>query len=144
MSLIPDGRAALIAILDHPDLFSRVKPGDLASAATKLARKQLTAAGQGLADLHKLKETLGEDVFEKSLDSLSPHHLKQLARRLDKGAPEIEINTGSSALSHIRALMRGTVSPSEAAEPAATAPEEAPAAAPKNKYLGRKAFRTGR
>ncbi len=141
MALIPDGRTALSAILAHESLFPRVKDSDLSGAAIKLARKQIVAAGLTRDDLLKLKETLGEDMFEKTLDSLTPYHVKLLARRLDKTAAEIEVNTGSSALSHVRKVLSGDAEPNAAAEPAASAEEPAPA---KNKYLGRKAFRTGR
>ena len=149
MALIPDGRTALSAILAHERLFPRVKDADLSAAAIKLARKQIIAAGLSRDDLLTLKDTLSADMFEKTLDSLTPYHVKLLARRLDKGAAEIEVNTGSSALSHVRKVLAGEATPSPAPD---SAPDPAPAAtdtaepdAPKkNKYLGRKAFRTGR
>jgi len=141
MALIPDGRAALSAILAHQDLFPRVKETDLSTAAVKLARKQMIAAGLTREDLLALKETLGADMFEKTLDSLTPYHVKLLARRLDKSAAEIEVNTGSSALSHVRKVLGGDVPASVTAEPPVADAESKPA---KNKYLGRKAFRTGR
>ncbi len=141
MALIPDGRTALSAILANEPLFPRVKDSDLAAAAIKLARKQIIAAGLTREDLLKLQETLGADMFEKTLDSLTPYHVKLLARRLDKTAAEIEVNTGSSALSHVRKILSGDVTPGTAAEPAESTERPAPA---KNKYLGRKAFRTGR
>lgn len=141
MALTPDGRAALKAILAHEDLFPRVKEADLANAAIKLARKQLIAAGLTREDLLALKDTLGADMFEKSLDSLTAHHIKLLARRLDRNAPEIEVNTASSALSHVRKILDGAPE----SERAPTASDETADPAPKkNKYLGRKAFRTGR
>nr|WP_070958777.1 hypothetical protein [Hyphomonas sp. Mor2] len=142
MALIPDGRAALSAILAHENLFPRVKDSDLSAAAIKLARKQIIAAGLTREDLLELKRTVGEDMFEKTLDSLTPYHVKLLARRLDKTAAEIEVNTGSSALSHVRKVLAGEVAPKPTEDAAAAAPE-APTPA-KNKYLGRKAFRTGR
>lgn len=141
MALTPDGHAALSAILAHPDLFPRIRAGDLANAATKLARKQLIAAGLTPDDLLQIKSALSEEVFEKTLDSLSPHHIKLLARRLDPNAPEIEVNTGSSALAHVRSILAGNHVPTEA--PSDTTPADNPAPT-KNKYLGRKAFRTGR
>lgn len=141
MALIPDGRTALSAILAHESLFPRVKDSDLSGAAIKLARKQIVAAGLTRDDLLKLKETLGEDMFEKTLDSLTPYHVKLLARRLDKTAAEIEVNTGSSALSHVRKILSGDAAPDATAEPTAPVAQPTPA---KNKYLGRKAFRTGR
>lgn len=143
MSLTNNGREALSAILSNESLFPRIKDADLSTVASKLARKQVTAAGLSRADLLDLKAALGEVVFEKTLDGLSPHHIKLLARRLDKSAPEIEVNTGSSALSYVRQILSGEVTETQ---PAATEPNPAPTSAEpkKNKYLGRKAFRTGR
>ncbi|MEO1660954.1 MAG: hypothetical protein AAFR51_08200 [Pseudomonadota bacterium] len=141
MALTGSGRAALSAILANEAAFPRLKDSDLTAAAIKLARKQIIAAGLTREDLLNLRQLLSEAVFEKALDSLTPHHVKLLARRLDKEAPEIEVNTGSSALSYVRQILAG-----EIASDAPTEPSSAPAdAAPKkNKYLGRKAFRTGR
>ena len=147
MALSDNGREALSAILSNEGLFPRIKDSDLSSVASKLARKQVIAAGLSREDLLELKSALGEIVFEKTLDGLSPHHVKLLARRLDKNAPEIEVNTGSSALSYVRQILNGDVSPSESTtpEPAPIATDTATPDAPKkNKYLGRKAFRTGR
>lgn len=143
MALIPDGRAALSAILAHESLFPRVRDADLSAAAIKLARKQIVAAGLSRDDLLALKETLGADMFEKTLDSLTPYHVKLLARRLDKTAAEIDVNTGSSALSHVRKVLAGTAAPAPASDTPAAPSDAAPKPA-KNKYLGRKAFRTGR
>ena len=140
MSLTVDGKAALTAILTRDDLFARVKPADLSQAAVKLAKKQLTAAGQTSADLLAIKAVLGADVFEKCLDTLTAHQIKQLARRLDPGAEDIQVNTGSSALRHVRALLSGNTAPTAQTKEAGPT-EPAPK---KNKYLGRKAFRTGR
>ena len=143
MSLTNNGREALSAILSNEGLFPRIKDADLSTVASKLARKQVTAAGLTRADLLELKSALGEIVFEKTLEGLSPHHIKLLARRLDKNAPEIEVNTGSSALSYVRQILNGEVTetPAPSTEPA---PAEPAAEPKKNKYLGRKAFRTGR
>ena len=143
MSLTNTGREALSAILSNESLFPRIKDADLSSVASKLARKQVTAAGLTRADLLDLKAALGEIVFEKTLEGLTPHHIKLLARRLDKNAPEIAVNTGSSALSYVRQIFSGEVSETP---PSPTEPDQAPASAEpkKNKYLGRKAFRTGR
>lgn len=141
MSLTNTGREALSAILSNESLFPRIKDADLSSVASKLARKQVTAAGLTRADLLDLKAALGEVVFEKTLEGLSPHHIKLLARRLDKNAPEIEVNTGSSALSYVRQILSGEVSETP---PSPKELDPAPAEPKKNKYLGRKAFRTGR
>ncbi|MEO0607973.1 MAG: hypothetical protein AAFY82_07060 [Pseudomonadota bacterium] len=145
MALIPDGRAALKAILAHEDLFPRVKDTDLSSAAIKLARKQLIAGGLTRDDLLTLKDTLGSATFEKSLDSLTPHHVKLLARRLDRNAPEIEVNTGSSALAYVRQILAGgALSEIQEAGPDPASQAASDSVPIKNKYLGRKAFRTGR
>lgn len=136
------GQAALSAILNNESLFPRIKDTDLSAVATKLARKQVTAAGLTKDDLLALKTALGDDVFEKTLEGLSPHHIKLLARRLDRNAPEIEVNTGSSALSYVRQILGGEVAPAPTSSTPAPEPTDAPAR--KNKYLGRKAFRTGR
>lgn len=140
MAISDTGHAALAAILENQTLFPRLKPGDLTAAAVKLARKQVIAAGLNRDDLLGIRTVLGEAVFEKTLASLTPHHVKLLARRLDPAAPEIEVNTGSSALAHVR-LILSNEAPSLAPEPASPVAPDAPK---KNKYLGRKAFRTGR
>lgn len=136
-----DGHTALTAILTHDGLFPRVKDKDLIAAAIKLASKQVTAAGLTSDDLLALKTALGADVFEKTLESLSPYHIKLLARRLDKDAPEIEVNTASSALSYVRQILSDGTPPAAMETPTETPPADP---AKKNKYLGRKAFRTGR
>ena len=147
MALTENGRTALLAILDNESLFPRVKDSDLAAAATKLARKQVIAAGLTRDDLLSLKAAIGADLFEEALDGLSPHHIKLLARRLDRNAPEIEVNTGSSALSYVRQILAGEIAdaPDAPEAPSETRVPPAPTTpAKKNKYLGRKAFRTGR
>jgi len=143
MALTDSGRTALSAILNNETLFPRVKDADLIAAAIKLARKQVIAAGLTRDDLLQLKTIIGADVFEKTLEGLSPHHVKLLARRLDKSAPEIEVNTGSSALAYVRQILSGDVA-MPAPHPEAPSTPAPDAAAKKNKYLGRKAFRTGR
>lgn len=141
MALTGNGRAALSAILGRDDLFPRVKETDLIAVASKLARKQVTAAGLTRDDLLQLKTALGDEVFEKTLEGLSPHHIKLLARRLDPSAPEIEVNTGSSALTYVRQILAGEPQVSEKAQAELNQSETAQK---KKKYLGRKAFRTGR
>lgn len=142
MAVTDSGRSALTALLTHEGLFPRVKDKDLAAATVKLASKQVTAAGLGRDDLLAIKSALGTEIFEKTLESLSPYHVKLLARRLDKTAPEIEVNTGSSALAFVRKVLNdGAAVETASVRP----PEKAPDSPPKkNKYLGRKAFRTGR
>ena len=143
MALTDSGRTALTAILTQEGLFPRVKDKDLIAAAVKLASKQVTAAGLTREDMQALKTALGAEVFEKTLENLSPHHIKLLARRLDKDAPEIEVNTASSALSYVRQLLSADA-PAPEAQQDIPQDEAPPAPAKKNKYLGRKAFRTGR
>ena len=143
MSLSNTGREALSALLSNESLFPRIQDAHLSTVASKLARKQVTAAGLTRADLLDLKAALGEAVFEKTLEGLSPHHIKLLARRLDKNAPDIEVNTGSSALSYVRQILSGDVTETPPS-PTEADPVLAPAEPKKNKYLGRKAFRTGR
>ena len=129
----------MTALLTHEDLFPRVKEKDVAAAAVKLASKQVIAAGLGRDDLLAIKSALGAEIFDQTLERLSPYHIKLLARRLDKTAPEIEVNTGSSALAFVRKVL------SDETPIAPTASEKAADTKPKkNKYLGRKAFRTGR
>lgn len=139
MSLIIDGREALKAMLDQPDLFSRIKPSDYASVAAKLAKKQVIAGGLAREDQIALRNALGEDVYEKTLDSMSAHHAKLLARRLDPNVDALEVSTVTMAIRHIRAILAGQ--PVSAASPAEDHPPSSPS---KNKYIGRKSFRTGR
>lgn len=139
MTSTGSGRTALACILEEQALFPRIRDADLSAAAVRLVRKQITAAGLTREDLLALRAALGREIFDRTLESLTPHQIKQLARRLDSDAPEIEVNTGSSALSHVRHLLdsasEGTPAPEE--KPEDTTPK-------KNKYLGRKSFRTGR
>ena len=122
------GRTALTALLTQEGLFPRVKDKDLVAAGMKLASKQVTAAGLTRTDMLALKAALGAEVFEKTLESLSPHHIKLLARRLDKDAPEIEVNTASSALAYVRQLLSD-----DAPAPTEDKPEDtAPATPAKN------------
>jgi len=161
MSLIADGRAALTAMLADPDLFDRVKPGDYSTLAVKLAKKQIIAAKLNLNDQRTIRSALGEDIYLKTLDTLSASQMKMLARRLDGHAGEDVTKTAATAQRHIRALLDGspmtepetaTLEDSAANDTAlatetitATVPEiETAEARTKNKYFGRKAFRTGR
>ncbi|GAB5457381.1 MAG: hypothetical protein Hens3KO_04110 [Henriciella sp.] len=139
MSLTIDGREALKAMLDKPDLFSRIKPSDYASVAAKLAKKQVIAGGLNREDQITLRDTLGEDVYEKTLDSMSAHHAKLLARRLDPNVDALEVSTVTMAIRHIRAILAGQ--PISVESPVT---DQAPPAPSKNKYIGRKSFRTGR
>ncbi len=141
MSLTADGRAALQAMLSDPTLFSRVRDSDWTSAAVKLAKKQVIAAGQTTDSLNELKTRLGSDLFERTLDTLTAFQAKQLAKRIDPSVSQETIASCSMALTHIRAQMSGapTSAKPDTPDPAQTSDDK-----PKNKYLGRKAFRTGR
>ncbi|MCI4646411.1 MAG: hypothetical protein MRY64_16640 [Hyphomonadaceae bacterium] len=143
MSLTVDGRAVLETIVNTPDVFSGIPARDWSSAAIKLAKKQVNAGKQTREDILRLRNTLGEDVFAKTLDALSAHHMKMLARRVDPDVDADEIKTASMALTHIRTVLS---SDWKAPEPEGSSePENAEAQAPKaNPYIGRKAFRTGR
>lgn len=140
MSLVADGKSAIRAMLDDPGRFSALKAGDWAPVAVRLAKKQVNAARQDRSDLLAIREAIGEDVFEKTLDDLSAYHAKLLARRLDKGAPEAVLKTQASAIAHVRRVLGGEARPEAEAPAAPQRSEERPA----NRYLGRKAFRTGR
>lgn len=152
MSLTLDGRAAFKAMLDAETTFRGIRPRDWSSAAVKLAKRALFAGGQDRSDILAIKSELGDDIFEKALDSLSAHHMKQLARRVDPGVDAEAIATGSSALAHIRAVLQPGWQPAAAArtEPAPAeagtdaAPADAPVEKKSNPYIGRKAFRMGR
>lgn len=144
MSLAGDGRAALTAMLSHRERFARIKDADWSMAAIKLAKKQLIAAGQKANDLNAIKDILGADTFERTLDTLTAFQAKQLAKRIDPTVLPETIASCSMALTHIRGILSGDLSETRPVENAET-PEPAEAAEkPKNKYLGRKAFRTGR
>lgn len=154
MSLIVDGRAAVAAMLAHPDRFGRVKPGDWASLAVKLARKQVAAAGQDADDLRAIRDALGDEIFDKTLDSLSATQAKQLVARIDPDCPADARRTGAGALAHVRTVLAEDV-PTKRTRPhqddgadptAAHSPgsdDDADAAPPRNAYFGRRAFRTG-
>jgi len=141
MSLTVDGRRALQIMVSSPDVFRSIKPDQWSSAAINLAKKQLTAGKQTRDDILRIRETLGRDMFEKTLDALKPMHLQQLARRVDKSVSPAEIRNGPLALRHIRKVLSDDwqQQPGDVKEP------EAVSDAPKsNPYIGRKAFRTGR
>lgn len=152
MSLTLDGRAAFKAMLDAETVFRGIRPRDWSSAAVKLAKRALFAGGQDRNDILAIRSALGEDIFEKALDSLSAHHMKQLARRVDPGVDAETIATGASALAHIRAVLKPDWHPAIASQPedapaeiaADAAPEDKPAEKKSNPYIGRKAFRMGR
>lgn len=147
MSLLIDGKAAMAAMLRAPDTFRRIKDSDWALSARQLAKKQLIAGRQGLPDIIAIRDALGDDIFDKTLESLTANQAKQLAARLDRDRRQGDFTSGSQAVARVRELLDGR---NQAAAPAKTAPgadrkpEPAEAGAPSRGYLGRKAFRTGR
>ncbi len=142
MSLIVDGKAALAAMLANPVQFVRIRPADWSLAAVKLARKQLVAAGQGINDIRAIREALGADVFNKTLDSLTATQSKQLAARIDPQRKQRDFANGAAALAHIHDLLDGKATAAPVSEaPHTVEPDTLPTA---NPYLGRRAFRTGR
>lgn len=142
MSQNIDARTALTNILTDEEVFPRIRASDISQAAIKLASKQIIAAGQTRDDVMAINASIGDEVFGKCLQGLTAHQIKLLARRLDPGAEEIQVNTGNSALRHTRAILAGDIEQSEAPQDASTSPAET--VPKKNKYLGRKSFRTGR
>ena len=147
MSLLIDGKAAMAAMLRAPETFRNIKDGDWALSARQLAKKQLIAGRQTLSDIIAIRDALGDDIFDKTLDSLTARQARQLAARLDNDRGQDDFKTGTAALSHVRALLDSAVSSPLAAsrrtEPPRT-PEPAEAGPAAKRYLGRKAFRTGR
>ena len=140
------GANALAALLGNRDRFGKLADKDFAAAAGLLVRKLMISAGQTKDDMVFLRDAVGQDIFESELKSLSAYHARLLARRLDKTVDDYEVSTAGAAAAHIRKVMSGEATATEAA------PEETPPSddtpptdddAPKNTYFGRKSFRTG-
>ena len=149
MSLIGDGREAMRSMLDAPERFARIKDGDFAAAAIKLAKKQIIAGGQTKTDLIAIRDVLGPRTFESSLDTLTAFQAKQLAKRLVPSVTPETIASCNMALAFIRSALDGDDQPTGEAptieQPASDTLQAAEPSEPRvNKYLGRKAFRTGR
>ncbi|KCZ52560.1 hypothetical protein HY29_04590 [Hyphomonas beringensis] len=151
-----DSANALGALLGQKDRFGRLGEKDFSAATEILVKRLMVSAGQTTEDMKALRETVGPDIFEKVLKSLTAHQARQLARRMDKTVPDIEVSTAGAACAWIRGLMTGNMpAPLESAEskPAEVTAEETPTeettpeddnpTPPKNAYFGRKAFRTG-
>ncbi len=142
-----DGAEALGSLLDQRGRFGKLGERDFAAATEILVKKLMISAGQTTVDMRALRDTVGEEIFEKVLKSLSHHHARLLARRLDKSVPDIEVSTAGAACAWIRTVMDGTAPAGTAASAEETSPEETTpedgTPAPKNAYFGRKAFRTG-
>ena len=152
------GAEALKSLLSMA--FSALGEKEYAAAAGLLTKKLMISAGQTVEVMRALRDAVGKDIFEAQLKSLTAHQARLLARRLDKGVPDIEVSTAGAACAWIRDLMDGKT---PEAAPVVGAPTEAPAAetpaeteaetpaepeAPKKPassgaYFGRKSFRTG-
>lgn len=166
------GLKAIEALVAARGDFSAIADKDWAAAAGLIVKKLLVSAGQTHASLTALRDAVGEDIFDGQLKTLSHHQAKQLARRLDKAAPDLEVSTARAAIAYIRTLLAPAPAVEEqapepetqpetlsdpsteetiAADPAtddtesATSDDETPPLPPAgpNPYFGRKSFRTG-
>lgn len=156
----PSGFNAIKALVDSSADFRAVADKDWAAAAGLIVRKLLIAAGQTGESLIALRAAVGEEIFEAQLKSLSHHHAKLLAKRLDKSVADLEFSTARAAIGHIRTLLvaapaaeekaiepeagiTATDPPADESETATEAPaDDTPPASP-NPYFGRRSFRTG-
>ncbi|MAN46794.1 MAG: hypothetical protein CMF04_11440 [Hyphomonas sp.] len=154
-----DSANALGALLGQKDRFGKLGEKDFSAATEILVKRLMVSAGQTTEDMKALRETVGPEIFDKVLKSLTAHQARQLARRMDKTVPDIEVSTAGAACAWIRGLMTGNM-PAPLESAAEAKPAEAETAAeetsteetasdddkptpPKNAYFGRKAFRTG-
>lgn len=162
------GLKAIEALIAARGDFSAIADKDWAAAAGLIVKKLLVSAGQSHASLTALRDAVGEDIFDGQLKTLSHHQAKQLARRLDKAAPDLEVSTARAAIAYIRTLLAPASIPqieaqepesaadpsteeTTAADPATnesmdgTTDDETPPSPPAtpNPYFGRKSFRTG-
>lgn len=166
------GLKAIEALVAARGDFSAIADKDWAAAAGLIVKKLLVSAGQTHASLTALRDAVGDDIFDGQLKTLSHHQAKQLARRLDKAAPDLEVSTARAAIGYIRTLLAPAPAvedkapkpeaepetPSDpsteettAADPAtdetvnAPSDDETPPSPPAgpNPYFGRKSFRTG-
>lgn len=146
MSLLIDGKAAMAAMLRAPETFRRIRDNDWALSARQLAKKQLIAGRQKVADIAAIRDALGDDIFNKTLESLTTNQAKQLAARIDRDKRQGDFRTGSEALAHVHKLLEGkpTSRAGKASPEASREPVTADTGEPPKRYLGRKAFRTGR
>ncbi|MFN4024700.1 MAG: hypothetical protein ACK4MQ_07700 [Hyphomonas sp.] len=156
---------ALQALLDARSGFANVPEKDWAAAAGLIVKKLLISAGQTVETVSAIKAAVGDEIFETQLKSLTHHQARQLARRLDKTVPDIEVSTAGAAIAWVRALLTaGGTAPQEEQEgtpehagqawdaPAVSlsgADDEsegedpaAPSPASPNPYFGRRSFRS--
>jgi len=138
------GAGALAALLENRDRFSKLADKDFAAATGLLVRKLMNSAGQTSDDMIALRDAVGTDIFETELKRLSSHQARLLAKRIDKAVDDFEVSTAGAAAAHIRKVMSGEATVTEAA-PADDTPSDPPTDddTPKNTYFGRKSFRAG-
>ena len=144
----PGSAGALQALVEGRDRFGKLAERDFAAATEILVKKLMISAGQTVDDMIALKETVGAEIFDSVLKSLSAYHARLLARRLDKSVPDLEVSTAGAACAWIRKVMAGEATDTAPQETVTETPaaEDTPPTdddAPKNSYFGRKAFRTG-
>ncbi len=165
------GLNAVQALIEAQGAFPAIADKDWAAAASLIVKKLLTSAGQTAESLIALRKAVGTSIFDTQLKTLSHHQAKQLARRLDKSAPDLEVSTARAAIAHILTLLVPAIPEPAAIEPVtddiAAEPETvtgplpepetaeaetatagdgdtppSPPVAP-NPYFGRKSFRKG-
>lgn len=106
---------ALQALLDARSRFTSVSDKDWAAATGLIVKKLLLSAGQTTESIRAIRGTVGEEIFEAQLKSLTHHQARLLARRLDKTVPDLEVSTAGAAIAHVRLTLAG--------QPAAAQPE---------------------
>lgn len=135
---------ALQALLEIRDRFGKLTDKDFAAATAVLVKKLMVSAGQTTDDMAALKSAVGDEIFTTVLKSLTAYQARLLARRLDRTAPETQVNTAAGASDFVLKLLPGEAAEEAAADapPDEPAPEDTPPR-PAGAYFGRKAFRTG-
>ena len=93
----PRSAVALESLLNQRDRFAKLGEKDFAAATMLLAKKLMISAGQTTDDMKHLRETVGADLFETTLKSLTAHQARQLARRMDRSVPDLEVSTAGAA-----------------------------------------------
>ncbi len=116
---------ALQALLDARGRFTSVSEKDWAGATGLIVRKLLLSAGQTTESVRAIRATVGDEIFETQLKSLTHHQAKLLARRLDKSVSDYDVSTAGAAIAHVRLTLAGApeVSP-PAPEEKTPAPDE--------------------
>ncbi len=159
----PSGYRAIKALVESQADLRAVADKDWAAAAGLIVRKLLIAAGQTSESLIALRATVGDEIFETQLKTLTHHQAKLLAKRLDKTVPDFDVSSAAAAIAHVRTLLAPALVVEEKAadpEPEVTTPDpttdetetvsdasadDTPPSPPDspNPYFGRKSFRTG-